>query len=246
MRKPFDFNNLVTDGYTMLVHGIWASGKTHFLGDMLATEAKAGPVKFLNIAGEDGAASAKGSNLPTGVGETLETYQDFTDFCREFAGKKLQAVGLDSMSVLARVVARAVVGADRMPKISKDSNEWGDFHREMQNATTLLRNTAKYVLCVCPSDRSTENVSQQVYITPDLPGRQAAGSGGWFDFVGYLSVRVLGPASVKRILTFKPSGAVIVRQRIRRMIMDEIELPEGAGGWSKVKQIIADHDKPLS
>jgi hypothetical protein len=233
---------MVTDSFTMMIHGIRAAGKTFLIGDMLAEEAKAGKVCFINMAGEDGAASAKSFHLGE-IGETHNSYADFQDFCKEYAGRKLQAVGLDSVSVLGRWVMRAVLGSDRLPRLTKESNEWGEFHREMDNAMVLLRNTARYILAVCPSDRSVDAVTQRTYISPDLPGRQAVGSAGWFDFVGYLQAEVTSPGKVSRKCIIAPNGTIVVRQRLARQITSDIELPDGPGGWLKMKNIIQEHAK---
>jgi len=239
-RQKFNLDLLMIDGFTMLVHGIRAAGKTHLIGDMLKAEQAAGKVVYINMAGEDGAASAKSFKLGE-IGETHESYDDFKSFCKEYSGKKLQAVGLDSLSVLGRWVMRATVGSDRLPRVTKESNEWGDFHREMDNAMVLLRNTARIVLAVCPSDRSVDAVTQRTYISPDLPGRQAVGSAGWFDFVGYLNTDVVGPGQVSRKFIISPNSTIVVRQRLARCITTDLMLPEGSGSWSLIKKTIYDH-----
>jgi len=240
MRTKFNLDLQMTDSLTILIHGIRASGKSHLIGDLLATEKEAGKVCYVNMIGEDGSSSAKSFNLGE-IGENHESYDDFKAFCKEYAGKKLQAMGLDSLSVLGRWVMRAIVGGDRLPRISKDSNEWGEFHREMDNAMVLLRNTAKFVMAVCPSDRSVDNVTQRTYITPDLSGRQAVGSAGWFDFVGYLSAEVLSPGEVTRKLIVAPNGSIVTRQRLAKQITTDIVLPNGRGSWAKIKKTIFDH-----
>lgn len=241
-RQKFNLDLLVNDGFTLMVHGIRAAGKTYMIGDMLAEERKHGKVCFVNMAGEDGAASAKSFGLGE-IGETHSAYSDFQEFCKEYAGKKLQAVGLDSVSVLGRWVMRAVLGSDRLPRLTKESNEWGEFHREMDNAMVLLRNTARYVLAVCPSDRSVDAVTQRTYISPDLPGRQAVGSAGWFDFVGYLQAEVTSPGTVSRKLIIASNSTIVVRQRLARQITQDLSLPDGPGGWLRLKNTIQEHAK---
>ena len=239
-RKRFNLDLMMVDSLTMLVHGTRSAGKSYLIGDMLATEKEYGKIVYVNMVGEDGASSAKSFGLGE-VGEDHESYDDFKAFCKEYSGKKLQAVGLDSLPVLGRWVMRAVVGADRLPRVTKDSNEWGEFHREMDNAMVLLRSTAKYVMAVSPSDRSVDNVTQRTYITPDLPGRQAVGSAGWFDFVGYLAAEVISPGQVERKLVVAPNGTIVVRQRLAKAITNDIILPNGPGSWKKIKSTILEH-----
>jgi hypothetical protein len=240
-RKQFNFDSLLLDGFTTLIHGARAAGKTHFLGDYLATEAKNGPVRFINMLGEDGQLSAQSFGLGN-IGETHETYDDYLNFCKEYAGRKLHAVALDSVSVLGRWAMRKVVGSDRLPTIAKSGpNEWGEFHREMDNAMVLLRSTAKYVVAVCPSDRSVDALTTRTYISPDLPGRQAVGSAGWFDFVAYLTADVTGPGQVRRQLIVAPNSQIVVRQRLSNQIVEDITLPTGPGGWTKLRGLIESH-----
>lgn len=241
-RQKFNLDLTMTDSFTMMVHGIRAAGKTFLIGDMLAFEREYGKVCFVNMAGEDGAASAKSFGLGE-VGETHESYDDFKAFCKEYAGKKLRAVGLDSVSVLGRWVMRSVIGADRLPRITKESNEWGEFHREMDNAMALLRNTAQRILAVCPSDRSVDAVTQRTYISPDLPGRQAVGSAGWFDFVAYLQADVVGPGRVSRKFIIAPNSTIVVRQRLARQIASDLDLPTGPGSWKLITDTITSHTK---
>ena len=241
-RQKFNLDLQMTDSFTMMVHGIRAAGKTFLIGDMLAYEREHGPVCFINMAGEDGQASAKSFGLGE-IGETHDSYEDFKAFCKEYAGKKLRAVGLDSVSVLGRWVMRSVIGADRLPRITKESNEWGEFHREMDNAMALFRNTAKRILAVCPSDRSVDAVTQRTYISPDLPGRQAVGSAGWFDFVAYLQADVTGPGQVSRRFIIAPNSTIVVRQRLARQITQDLTLPTGPGSWKLITDTIQAHTK---
>lgn len=239
-RQYFDLNIQPFAGYTVLVHGVRNAGKTFLGGDFLSYHSKKGPVKFVNILGEDGQRSAMSFDLGK-VGETHESYDDFKLFCQEYQGKKLEAVFLDSMSALARWIMKYVVKSDRLPRVTKDSNEWGEFHREAEIAAMLFRNTAKYILAVCPSDRSVDAVTQQTYISPDLPGRQATGSAGWYDFVGYLQANTLGPGTISRKLMFTPSSTIVTRQRLAVQIDKDIEMPNGPGGWAIVDKLIEEH-----
>src|SRR5262249_16204463 len=129
-------------------------------------------------------------------------------------GKKLRALGVDSMKALCRVVTKKVVKGDR-PAVKDD---FGSIHWEMERLTASLRSVAPIVVCACPSDKSVNQLDGRTYITPDLPGREAAGSAGWFDFVGYISADTMGPSRVTRKVTFSPSTLVITRQRLPRSV----------------------------
>lgn len=218
----------------VLVHGGRASGKTYLQGDFLCTEMKNGPVRFINVAGEDGALTLRGMGLGE-VGETIESYKDFMEAITEYTGLHLQALAVDSAHALSRWIMQKVTKSDRLPEIRKESNEWGELHHISYNTYLALRRAAKYVMCSCPSDKSVEQLSGKTLITPDLPGRQAAGCAGWFDFVGYLEATPIGPNDIQRRFMMTPNASVIVRQRLPKQITEPIIIPTGPGGWNAIK-----------
>lgn len=236
MRHKFNLDKAELDGYTILVHGGRAAGKTHLVGDFLRTESKIGTVRFLNIVGEDGNLTLRGMGLGD-VGEHIESYQDFQDALKEYQALKLHALGVDSIHALSKWIMKKVTGSDRLPEIRKESNEWGELHHLSYNTYTALRRSARMVMCTCPSDKSVEQLSGKTFVTPDLPGRQAAGSAGWFDFVGYLEATAI-PGGVQRTFLMTPNSTVIVRQRLPRQITEAIKLPDGYGAWQTIKTAI--------
>lgn len=236
MRKRFNLDTAELDGYTILVHGGRASGKTYLTGDFLKTESAFGPVRFLNIVGEDGNLTLRGMGLGD-IGEHIDSLDDFTAALKEFQEKKVHALGVDSIHALSRWIMKKVVGSDRLPEIRKESNEWGDLHHTSYNTMMALRRAAKLIMCTCPSDKSVEQLSGKTYITPDLPGRQAAGSAGWFDFVGYIEA-INKPEGIERTFNMTPNNTIIVRQRLPRQVTEAIKLPQGPGGWAVIKQAI--------
>ena len=235
-RKKFNLDTAELDGYTIHVHGGYGVGKTHLMGDFLRTEAKAGPVRFLNIIGEDGNLTIKGMGLGD-IGEHVEDYATFVEILKEFTALKLQALGIDSSNALAALLMRKVVGSDRLPEIKQGSNEWGEFHHLSRNVYTGIRRAAKYVMVTCPSDKSTDQLTGKLSITPDLPGRQAAGSAGWFDFQGMLEV-MNGASGASRTFNLVPNNNAVVRQRLPKQINELIKIPNGQGGWQAIKDSI--------
>ena len=226
MRHKLNLNLRNLDRFTMLIHGSYTSGKTHLMGDMLRHESKVGPTLFINIKGEDGTLSIADMDLGE-TGETVENLKDWTELIADYKGKKLRGLGLDSMKALCRIVMEGKVSADRPP----EKTEYGIIHWFMESLTKELRTLAPIVLCVCPSDKSINQIDGRTYITPDLPGREAAGSAGWFDFVGYLKAETISATEVKRAITFAPHPGIVTRQRLPRPITTEIPIPIGGGGW---------------
>ena len=189
------------------------------------------------MVGEDGGLTLRGMGLGD-VGEDIDSLKDFTDALTEYATAKVHAIGVDSSHALSRWIMRKVTGSDRLPEIkSSGGNEWGDFHQTSYNTYMALRRAAKMIMCTCPSDKSVEQLSGKTYVTPDLPGRQAAGSAGWFDFVGYLEA-TNSPSGVTRTFNMTPNNTIIVRQRLPKQVGAAISLPNGHGGWAAIKSAI--------
>ncbi len=228
MRKRFDLDVTTPDKLAILVHGGYSVGKTRLAGDCLKHEKQAGEVRFINVVGEDGYLSNGDLGLGA-VGETVETVADFEEMLAEYAKTPLRAVAIDSMKALVRLVMLKACGG-RMP----EKTDYVTIHWVMENLVTSLRRIAGIVFCVCPSDRSVDSqITGRTMITPDLPGREAHGSAGWFDLVGYMTADVVGPNKVARKVSFAPNSQYVTRQRFRRLIPD-ITIPEGEGGWVRI------------
>ena len=226
-RLNLDLRNL--DKVVMLVHGSVNVGKTHLMGDMLRTEMANGPVLFINVKGEDGTLSLAEMGLGE-VGETVENLKDWKELINDYRGKALRGLGVDSLKALCRLVMEGKVSSDRPP----EKTEYGLIHWFMESLTKELRTLAPVVLCVCPSDKSINQLDGRTYITPDLPGREAAGSAGWFDAVGYLKTEVMSATKVQRAVTFAPNPSIITRVRLPRPVLSDILIPEHSGGWAAI------------
>lgn len=197
-------------------------------------ESANGPVRFINVAGEDGALTGKGMGLGD-IAETIDSYKDMEVALDEYRQAKVWAIGIDSLAPLNAWTRVHAFKSDRMPT---GADEWTELHRLMNNIMLKIKRSANMVMCTCPSDRSVDQVTQKTYITPDLPGKEARSSAGWFDFVGYISAEPTRPGELKRTFLMTPNGLVTVRQRLPKQIMKEIELPNGPGGWKLIKQQI--------
>lgn len=235
MRRPFDLDKQRLESFNLLIYGVPNTGKTYFLGDALREEAKIGPVKFLNVAGEDGALSLVGMGLGD-IGENIETAQDLKDFVIQYTKAPLQALGVDSLLALSTKVIQARVG-DRLPSLKGEGNEWGDVHWAMAALVASLRGCAKYVICTCPADRESDPIKGTKYIAPMLPGRQAREILGRFDFVGYMAATVLNKKA-RWTLSFAPTEEVATRQRVPTPLLNEIVIPQGGGGWLAFKTAV--------
>ena len=235
MRHKLNLDLRSVDRIAMLIHSAYGAGKTYLVGDMLKAELERtkGPVLFVNVKGEDGTLSLADMGLGD-VGETVETLTDWKELVADAHKRGLKAIGVDSMKALVRLVMRDKIGVDRPP----EKTEYGIIHWVMENLATELRTLASVVLCVCPSDKSVNQLDGRTYITPDLPGREAAGSAGWFDFVGYLKADTLSPKEVTRAITFAPNASIITRQRLPKPITHDISIPTGKGGWAAIRGAI--------
>lgn len=237
---PIDLDTITLDGIRVLVHSIRAGGKTHLLGDFLTTEAKEGPVAYINTDGE-GYMTLQGSGLGKAM-YRVSNLKEYNEVVKEFAAKPLQAIAVDSAQILEQFCFHHVVGTDaRSPKggTSQGSvNEWAEISREFYNALRYTRKAAKMLMVSCPSSINADPVTgAQKIISPDLSGQRALGIAGIFEFVGYIKMMVTSPGNVKRLIQFAPDGSVLVRQQKREAIKADIELPK-VGGWQAIKNAI--------
>lgn len=240
MRRKFnlDITGDSLERAMILIHGGYAAGKTFLLADFLRHFAERGKVRFLNVIGEDGYMSAGTLGLGD-VGETVDTYEDMSKALEEYKQEGLLALGVDSLKPASKLAMAHILGTDaRMPTVGGNRNEWGEVHFAMENLTNRMRAVCPWVMCVCPSDKSVNQIDGKTYITPDLPGREAAGSAGWFDFVGYIQSEVVSGGKVLRKVKFAPNTTILTRQRLPRPITEDVTLPEGRGGWQKILEVI--------
>lgn len=226
------------EGGTFLLHGPYGSGKTHLIGDMLHTESVEGPVRLVNMKGEDGFLSIMPSIITEAEGETVETYDDLLAVLGDAKKAGVRAIGIDGFHRLYGFVYKKVFGSDRMPSIGGQRNEWGDCHKMAGDLMDMLRYYAPIVVVSSASDKSLDQLRGETHTTPNFPGQMAAGVGGRFDFVFYLESEVLGPTKIRRKLITAPVSKMVVRYRLPRPLPASIDLTDGSGGWTLVVNAI--------
>ncbi len=232
MRQRFDLDLKTLDRFTMLIHGPFGAGKTTLLGDMLRYEKKSGPVRYLNIAGEDGQLSIANFGLGE-IGETVDTLDDFNAAMAEYKKENLRALAIDGGKWFGKMVIRKVCG-DKLPTVGGASQDWTKIHAAFEDSIINLRHVAPIVCVASSSDRSMDQVSGELSLSPDMPGRQAAGVAGMFDFVLVLRAQAIRPGEVKRWLDTAPTANTILRQRLPKSLPATIDLPNGGGGWKNL------------
>lgn len=233
MRTRLNLDLATLDRFTMLIHGNYGVGKSALLGDMLKTEGQKGPVGFINIAGEDGYLSM--ANLGLGeVGETVDTLSDLKAALGDLKQKGTVAVGIDGGKQFGQLIIRSVCG-DKLPSVGKGSDDWSRIHREFESTVASLRLVAPVIVMASASDRSLDQISGETSLTPDMPGRQAAGVGGQFDFVFVMRAQAVSPTTVRRWLATAPAANTVIRSRLPKALPQEIEIPAGGGGWAKLR-----------
>lgn len=238
MRTRFNLDIPDMRRMTFLIHGNYGVGKTRLLGDMLLTEQQGGgKVAFLNVGGEDGHLSV--ANLGLGeVGETVDTLADFKAALIDYKKAGIAALAIDGGSQFGKLVIRSVCG-ERLPSVGKGSDDWQKIHSEFETTIASLRDVAPIVMMASRSDRSTDQISGEVSLTPDMPGRQAAGVGAQFDFVFVMKAIATGPNKIRRFLQTAPMANTVIRARLPQALPHEIEIPEGGGGWVNLRKNIA-------
>lgn len=245
MRHKLNLDLASLDRFTLLVHGGPSVGKTHLVGDMLATYKEGGQkVRFLNIKGEDGYATIAGMGLGE-IAETVENIKDFEEAIGEYKKEGLAALGIDGGPVFYRHIMQSIAG-DRLPRVGGNSNEWGEIHFKGTQLLTDLHYVAPVVVMTALTDLSMDQITGETKRTPDFPGRMAAGIAGLFDFVFYMETTITGPASLKRTLFLQPILKTVIRARSPRALSPSIDLPVGRGGWTLLYNALQKAYEPLT
>lgn len=236
-------------GGPILIHGIYASGKTHFLGDAIHTANQEGEVIFANTRGEDGmASSAYIDLLPESQRLEVDRYEAAQELAQYCESKKIHMLALDSLSVLYDLVIKKKTGGTRVPSRGKgEENEWSQIHLWMEDLMHNLRRCAHHVVMVAPSQLGVDLVkdnesmiSTPLKIMPELPGKYGAGGqcAKWFNLVGYLKLEDRKNSEVKRQLHLALSDRWLTRQRLPRQITQPIDIGE-TGGWAALMAAVA-------
>ena len=235
MRAQINLDLTTLDRLAVLIHGPYASGKTHLQGDFLRWGKARGKVAFVNIGGEDGYASIAAMGLGT-VGETVTTLSDFDALVSEYSKAGLFAVAVDSLPALEELVVVDKVGSLRYPDPKLDGERakmlWGQIKLALKARVVASRAMGKVVLWVASHDKA--DIGGSTKTAPNLIGKSAGDSIGWFDCVGELQADTKGPNNVVRSVSFAPSTTIATRQRVAKTITQRIVIPDGGGGWSAI------------
>lgn len=248
MRRPLDLDLLDLNKFYINIIADYGCGKTFLGGDMLKYEQQYGPVRFWNAAGEDGYKPLSrffSRDELSAISETLETAKDVNEAIDELTKTPVHALFLDGLKTVAEFSMVSTLGEDRQPTLRKNDvgsgNEWTEVHWDATKLYRRIRNCADIVMVSCVADRNpsialTTNDAElkKLWISPDLPGRQAREVGHW-DFVGYLDAVPLSPTTFRRTITFTPRVGLRVRYRLPTPPPSEIVLPEGPGGWKVIR-----------
>jgi hypothetical protein len=241
MRRRFNLDLTDLSRLSVLIHGPYGAGKTYLQGDFLrwARETTNKPVVFLNIKGEDGAASLASLGLGE-TGETVETLTDYDEALKAYAKDGVQALAVDSLTAFYDLIFAHLLGEVRYPDPKIDGERakmvWGQARMIAKGRVAASRAAVPWVFWVAPYDRSEDPMMDgSKGTTPDLPGKAAWGCGGWFDFVGLLTAQPGSkPGELVRTVSFVPGAGVLARQRVPHMITKPIRLPHGPGGWAVI------------
>jgi AAA domain-containing protein len=232
---PYNLDLVSYEKLCVLIYGPYGSGKTHLQGDFLRWARAKGDVAFVNIRGEDGDASIGQMGLGN-IGYRAESVKDFEAIMGALMSKKLVGLAIDSLTGYYELALLDKYGKIRYPDPKLDGeaakNHWGQLNMGLKDAVVRSRAVAPYVLWVAPHDRSDDTVGSGKGLTPNLPGKLAYECAGRFDFVGHLRAETLSPTRIKRSLTFAPATGMLTRQRSPTAITQELEIPEGGGGWA--------------
>ena len=228
------------------IHGVYGSGKTHFLGEALKVEKERGPVIYANVVGEDGQGSASEfANIPKEYRIDLNKYEAGLELADYAKHVKAQLVCIDSLPLLYELAVKKKTGGKRPPLMTKETNEWTEIHILMESLMTPLRRCAKYVVFASPSDLGIDLVKDgettikntKSMVVPDMRGKYATACTKWFDLLAYLKAD-LKQGNMIRELHVAKSDRWLTRQRLPREITAPIAIPQGGGGWESLMKAI--------
>jgi len=242
VRRLINLDTTILEHPSLLFHGLFGTGKTYILGDVLRSEAANGPVRFINIKGEDGYLTLAHMGLGE-VGEEVENLTDLEAVIADYAKLGLRALGVDGLPHMSRLVIESVCGPDGVPRISKEQNDWVSIHRRFEGLIRKLRWIAPVFVATSSTDRSMNQIDQEIWLTPDLAGKQATGIGGMFDFVFLCKTRQTSPGVTQRYL-YTVASNTVVRARLPRALPPQIVMPQGPGGWEILKRAMEACLKP--
>ena len=220
MRRQFNTDSLEHTSRSFLLHGEPGAGKTWLLGSAMAAYKPRSYI--LNFPGEDGLLTLQGLGLP---GEDVETLEDWNAFLADIRIGKLKdtmAVGLDGLPQFYQSVI--------IPSLVKtefaEPSDYGRIHSRFESQIKAIKRAVPLLFCTARSDRSMDQVRQEAFITPDLPGRMAVGVAGIMDYVFYIEADAVAGRVRRRLYTVAPANRrVITRYRTPRPLQPVYEDP---------------------
>lgn len=229
----------------MLLQGDYNVGKTYLMGCAMKAQLSKGPGLLIVTAGEPSVSTIQGLGVSDLDVVILDAYADVDTVVKEYKGKGLRVVGVDSLALLSELAIAKTTGGLRAPG-QRDAgggahdgrSEWGAVKSDFRRAVKQLQGLAPFCFMTCPSAKNENELTGQTSITPDLPGKQAIGIVGMFEFVGYVDCTPMTPTKVQRRIHFEPMGSIATRCNLPRPITKPIVLPEGEGGWQEVEKAI--------
>lgn len=183
---------------------------------------------------------------------------DFESVTKAIKGK-IDVLVIDSLKGLQRMVMDQLVGRGKTPE---DYKLWVPTHDRFRQAIIdAIANTNKYVIALCPSDRSVDSflnpqikgqpAPQATLISAELDGKQTTKVGSLFQQAGYIESKVVkdtdGTPTVTRQIHFEPDDKLLTRTNgLASPIVKPIELKQGIGVWEGIIEVFTEHGKKYS
>jgi len=233
---------------SILIHGDNNTGKTTLLGAALSYERAAGKCVYLHLEGEPSISSVLAHDLDGVLVVTIEKLEDIPALLKEYG--RFRVIGLDSLLILEEMAEAKQTGGLRAPGDVKKGDgvdgqaEWGRIKFEIRRVIELLKKSSDLFIAVGPSDKTTNIVTGEKTITPDLLGKLASRIMGRFDFVGYMEARSLTPTTVRRTIDFSARPDVKTRCNAASPITKAIAIPDiikasdKIAGWLLVRDAL--------
>lgn len=205
----------------LLVYGDTGAGKTVLLGSV-ADVPDMCPVIYCDL--ELGTLSIRGADVDLVTGNTINDLLNTLNYVRANPGK-YNTVVIDTITEaytlqMEQRLKHAVLKDPSHDPYVPEMQDWLHATMRIRALLRTIRAMACHVLVAAtPVIVADELVGDILKLYPDLPGKLAPEVGKYFDIVGYLHTKLIGPAKLIRELQCQPFNRRVAKDRSDRLGM---------------------------
>lgn len=198
-----------------LVYGDTGAGKTVLLGSASAVPEMC-PVLYCDL--EAGTLSIRGTDVDVVSVDTMAELSNAFNYVRTHIGE-YKTIAVDTISEVYSVQMRqrlrnAALKDPRHDQYVPEMQDWLHSTMRMRSILRVIRAMPCHVLVAAtPTIVEDQMVGEILKLYPDLPGKLAPEVGKYFDIVGYLYTKLVGPRKLVRELQCQPYNRIAAKDR---------------------------------